>query len=33
MPITLLLAPRIFTPSYGSEEQIDNDQDVGLVAK
>ena len=24
---------RIFTPSYGPEEQIDNDQDVGLVAK
>ena len=25
--------PWIFTPSYGPEEQIDNDQDVGLVAK
>ena len=32
-PSHLLLSPLISTPSYGSEEQIDNDQDVGLVAK
>ena len=33
MPANYCLHHRIFRPSYGPEEQIDNDQDVGLVAK